>query len=56
MAAGRGANQVAPAKPQTGKEAMPSLPPANAGNKGRVILDQQTGQRLRSNGMQWVPE
>lgn len=36
--------------------AMPSLPTANASNKGRVILDQQTGQRLRSNGMQWVPE
>lgn len=36
--------------------AMPELPKANSSNKGRVILDQQTGQRLRSNGMQWVPE
>jgi hypothetical protein len=46
--------EMAPAKPSP--SAMPSLPTANSGNKGRVILDQQTGQRLRSNGMQWVPE
>lgn len=38
------------------QQAMPTLPPATTANKGRVILDQQTGQRLRSNGMQWVPE
>lgn len=41
---------------KTSKSAMSSLPAANASNKNRVILDQQTGQRLRSNGMQWVPE
>jgi len=42
--------------PKAPASAMPSLPTANASNKGRVILDQQTGQRLRSNGMQWMPE
>jgi hypothetical protein len=46
--------EMAPAKPSP--SAMPSLPTANSGNKGRMILDQQTGQRLRSNGIQWVPE
>lgn len=46
--------------PQTPKpaapNAMPTLPTANASNKGRVIMDQETGQRLRSNGMTWVLE
>lgn len=43
-------------KAATAQQAMPTLPPATTANKGRVILDQQTGQRLRSNGMQWAPE
>lgn len=37
-------------------KALPELPKANSSNKGRIIKDTVTGQRLRSNGMTWVPE
>jgi hypothetical protein len=32
---------------------MPSLPPANASNRGRKIRDNQTGRILQSDGFQW---
>jgi hypothetical protein len=38
---------------QNRSDLMPSLPKANASNKGRTVLDHETGKRYRSNGMQW---
>lgn len=35
---------------------LPSLPPANTANKGKVAINKETGERMRSNGMQWVKE
>ena len=33
-----------------------SLPPANTANRGKVAINRETGERMRSNGMQWVKE
>lgn len=35
---------------------LPSLPPANTSNRGKVAINKETGERMRSNGMQWVKE
>lgn len=35
---------------------LPSLPPANTANRGKVAINKETGERMRSNGMQWVKE
>lgn len=46
-----------PEAPATGtivREPMNALPPAEA-HKGRIIRDTETGERLMSNGVEWVP-
>lgn len=52
--AGDAAPPVEPQQPKP--QVMTSMPTPNGRNKGRVLIVEQTGQRLRSNGMQWVPE
>lgn len=42
-------------KPAAGGQAFATMPPANPGNKGRFLTDQQTGQRFQSDGFRWVP-
>lgn len=44
-----------PVKPSAKPSApMAAMPTANAGNKGRTIIEHDTGKRYRSNGMQWM--
>jgi hypothetical protein len=34
---------------------LDELPPANSSNKGKIAVEEATGKRFRSNGIQWVP-
>jgi hypothetical protein len=45
-----------PSTPAAPSNLVPTLPTANASNKGKRIRDTQTGKILKSNGMQWVEE
>ncbi len=43
-----------PEKPNTPPPVMSTKPIANASNKGRILVEHETGKRFVSNGMQWV--
>lgn len=44
----------APAAPGSAAKVLDALPTANASNAGRTATDTATGQKYRSNGLQWV--
>lgn len=45
---------IQPQKPTAPQGAMSTKPIANASNKGRTIIEHETGKRYRSNGLQWT--
>ena len=42
-------------EPGQQKAEMQEMPKASMSNRGRILLDQSTGKRFRSNGMSWEP-
>lgn len=42
-------------EPAQAKTEMQEMPKASMSNRGRILLDQSTGKRYRSNGMSWEP-
>lgn len=52
----RGSMTTAPRKEESKPGAMQDKPKPNASNKGRVIVEHETGKRFRSNGLQWIEE
>jgi hypothetical protein len=42
--------------PKSNNKTFDSKPPANAANKGKQLIDRQTGEMFTSNGIQWVKQ
>ncbi len=51
--AGPGASKIPDIVGQKSPQLLEQLPTANSGNRGQLWVDEETGKKFKSNGMQW---